>query len=83
MPTVTRSNYDGLFLWGHLMEHIYLVHARTTEYLMARSQAAVTIIDANHHSMFENAMRCTAVCFKLTRVLQKPTLIMMHPQYMT
>jgi hypothetical protein len=52
------------FLWKHLKEHIYAAPPRTSEDIVARLQAAVTIVNAN---MFvqENAMRRTAACLKM------------------
>jgi hypothetical protein len=44
LPDLTPMD---IFLWGHLKELVYAVPPRTIEALMARLQAAVTMVDAN------------------------------------
>jgi hypothetical protein len=36
-----------VFLWGHLKEHVYAVHPRTTEDLVGKFQVAVTMVNTN------------------------------------
>jgi hypothetical protein len=54
------------FLWGHLKEQVYTVPSRTIENLVARLQAAVTMVDANMlRRVRENAVWPAAVCLEM------------------
>jgi hypothetical protein len=64
--SVAGSDSDEFFLWGHLKEQVYAVPLRTIEDLVARLQAAVTMVDANMlRRVRENAVRRTAVYLEM------------------
>jgi hypothetical protein len=54
------------FLWRHLKEYVYVVLPRATEYLVARLQVSVIMVDANMlRRVLENAVRLAAVCLEM------------------
>jgi hypothetical protein len=68
------------FLHGHLTEHVYTAPSRTIKDLMARLQAAVTVVDAN---VLWNARTCCVAQCHLPwngwRLFWIPTVTMRSP----
>jgi hypothetical protein len=57
---------EFFFLWGNLKEHICGIHSRTIEDLVARLQAAVTVVSENMLSHIQEnvAIRCIVSALK-------------------
>jgi hypothetical protein len=72
------------FLWGHLKEHVYTVPSRTVEYLVARLQAVMTVVDANMVACVrESAVHVMHCCLPGNgqRLLQTPIVAARSPWF--
>jgi hypothetical protein len=67
-PWLLDLTVANVFLWEHLKEYVYAVPPRTMKDLMARLQAAATIVDANMLGCVqENAVWYMAICLEMVR----------------
>jgi hypothetical protein len=56
----------GSLLWGHLKELNYAVPPRPIKDLLARLQAAVTMVNANMlKCVQETGIQCTDICLEM------------------